>query len=46
MNFVLRIVAAVLVKFGRLVVWFYYSPVRIVGRGRIPRQGSVPFAST
>ena len=28
-------------KFGRLAVWFYYSPVRIVGRHHIPRRGPV-----
>lgn len=41
MDFLLKHLATVLIRFGRLVVWFYYSPVRIVGRERIPRRGPV-----
>lgn len=41
MDFLLRCLATVLVRFGRWVVWFYYSPVRIVGRERIPKRGPV-----
>ncbi|MGB6223048.1 YiiX/YebB-like N1pC/P60 family cysteine hydrolase [Haloferula sp.] len=26
-------------RFGRFVVWFYYSPVRIIGRDHIPQSG-------
>ena len=39
MSALLQLLATVLVKFGRLVVWFYYSPVRIVGRDHIPQHG-------
>ncbi len=35
----LRLLATVLVKTGRLIVWFYYSPVRIIGRNHIPKTG-------
>lgn len=34
-----RLLSTALVKTGRLIVWFYYSPVRIIGRNRIPQSG-------
>jgi 1-acyl-sn-glycerol-3-phosphate acyltransferase len=39
MSTLFQLLATALVKFGRLVVWFYYSPVRIVGRHHIPQRG-------
>jgi glycerol-3-phosphate O-acyltransferase/dihydroxyacetone phosphate acyltransferase len=41
MTLLLQLLAGALVKSGRLVVWFYYSPVRIVGRHHIPQRGPV-----
>ncbi|MCU0780973.1 MAG: 1-acyl-sn-glycerol-3-phosphate acyltransferase, partial [Akkermansiaceae bacterium] len=37
----LQWLAGGLVWLGRLVVWFYYSPVKIAGRGNLPRGGPV-----
>ena len=31
--------ATALIKFGRLIVWFYYSPIRIIGRNHLPPTG-------
>jgi 1-acyl-sn-glycerol-3-phosphate acyltransferase len=41
LDFLLRVTAAMLIRFGRFVVWCYYSPVRIIGRERVPRRGPV-----
>lgn len=39
MALLLQLAASALVKFGQLIVWFYYSPVRVVGRHHIPQRG-------
>ena len=31
--------ANALIKFGRLIVWFYYSPIRIIGKNHLPPSG-------
>jgi 1-acyl-sn-glycerol-3-phosphate acyltransferase len=31
--------ANALIKFGRLIVWFYYSPIRIIGKNNLPSSG-------
>jgi hypothetical protein len=41
MSALFRLLATALVKTGRLIVWFYYSPVRIIGRHQIPPSGPV-----
>ncbi|MCX6865358.1 MAG: 1-acyl-sn-glycerol-3-phosphate acyltransferase [Verrucomicrobia bacterium] len=39
MSSFLHLLATALVKTGRLIVWFYYSPVRIIARNHIPPAG-------
>ena len=31
--------ANALIKCGRLIVWFYYSPIRIIGKNNLPPSG-------